>query len=124
MELLEVTGVSKRFGGIVALCDATLSAKAGEVHALLGENGAGKSTFIQILSGVLRRDGGNISVNGTAFAPADADAAKRCGIVTVFQELSSIPDLTVEGNMWVRRESRTLLRTVDGWEIQLRTEAL
>ena len=52
MDLIEVSGLSKRFGGIVALSDAALLApRAGEVHALLGENGAGKSTFIQILSG-------------------------------------------------------------------------
>ena len=124
MEFLEVSGLSKRFGGIVALSDANLSARSGEVHALLGENGAGKSTFIQILAGVLRKDGGSVSVDGAAYTPADADAAKGSGIVTVFQELSSIPDLTVEGNIWFRREPRTLLRTVDGREIRRRTEAL
>mgnify|MGYP003453039312 CR=1 FL=1 len=53
MEFLKVSGLSKRFGGIVALSDASLEAKAGEVHALLGENGAGKSTFIQVLAGII-----------------------------------------------------------------------
>ena len=60
MDLVTVTGLSKRYGGIVALSEAEFSARAGEVHALLGENGAGKSTFIQILSGAVRHDGGTI----------------------------------------------------------------
>ena len=64
MDLVTVNGLSKRYGGIVALSEATFSARAGEVHALLGENGAGKSTFIQILSGAVRHDGGSILVDG------------------------------------------------------------
>jgi len=124
MELLNAGGLSKRFGGIVALRDASFSASAGEVHALLGENGAGKSTFIQILAGVLRADQGRILLDGADYAPKNPDAAARSGIVTVFQELSSIPDLTVEGNIWFRREPRTPLRTVAWREVRRRTEAL
>ncbi|MBX3578704.1 MAG: sugar ABC transporter ATP-binding protein [Rhizobiaceae bacterium] len=124
MDLLSAHGLSKRFGGIVALDDASFSARAGEVHALLGENGAGKSTFIQILGGVLRPDAGTITLGGSDYRPVDPDAARARGIVTVFQELSSIPDLTVEGNIWFRREPRTVLRTVAKREIRRRTEAL
>lgn len=124
MEFLKVSGLSKRFGGIVALSDASLTAKVGEVHALLGENGAGKSTFIQILAGVLRKDGGRMQLDGADYAPADADTAHDRGVVTVFQELSSIPDLTVEGNIWFRREPLTPLRMVDRREVRRRTEAL
>jgi ribose transport system ATP-binding protein len=124
MELLSAGGLSKRFGGIVALNEASFSATAGEVHALLGENGAGKSTFIQILAGVLRADQGRILLDGADYAPRDPDAAARRGIVTVFQELSSIPDLSVEGNIWFRREPRTVLRTVSRREVRRRTEAL
>ena len=69
MDLIDVTGLSKRYGGIVALSDAEFSARAGEVHALLGENGAGKSTFIQILSGAVRHDGGTILVDGAGLSP-------------------------------------------------------
>jgi len=124
MDLLEVAGLSKRFGGIIALNEASFSATAGEVHALLGENGAGKSTFIQILAGVLRKDEGRIGLGGADYSPANPDAARARGIVTVFQELSPIPDLTVEGNIWFRREPRTLLRTVDRREMRRRTESL
>jgi len=105
MDLLEVSGLSKRYGGIVALSGADFSARAGEVHALLGENGAGKSTLIQILAGAVRHDGGAIRINGAPYAPANPDAAHAAGISAVFQELSLIPDLTIEQNIWsgVRR---------------------
>ena len=124
MDLLDVNGLSKRFGGIVALSEASFSARAGEVHALLGENGAGKSTFIQILAGVLRKDEGLVQLDGADYSPVNPDAARARGIVTVFQELSPIPDLTVEGNIWFRREPRTFVRTVDRREVRRRTEAL
>ena len=106
-------GLSKRYGGIVALSEAEFSARAGEVHALLGENGAGKSTFIQILSGAVRHDGGTILVDGEDYRPANPDAAQARGIAAVFQELSLIPDLTVEQNIWFRHEPLTALGTVD-----------
>jgi ribose transport system ATP-binding protein len=113
MDLVVANGLSKRYGGIVALSEAEFSARAGEVHALLGENGAGKSTFIQVLSGAVRHDAGNILVNGEDYRPANPDAAQARGIAAVFQELSLIPDLTVEQNIWFRHEPRTALMTVD-----------
>ncbi|MCB1466878.1 MAG: sugar ABC transporter ATP-binding protein [Rhizobiaceae bacterium] len=111
MDLIDVKELSKRFGGIIALSDATFSARAGEVHALLGENGAGKSTFIQILSGALRYDSGAIHVGGSEYRPQNPDAAQSLGIAAVFQELSLIPDLTVEENIWFRHEPLTWFGT-------------
>ena len=113
MDLIEVSGLSKRFGGIVALDGVSFSARAGEVHALLGENGAGKSTLIQILAGALRHDTGQVLVDGQPYRPAGPDAAEARGIAAVFQELSLIPDLTVEQNVWFRHAPRTRLGTVD-----------
>jgi ribose transport system ATP-binding protein len=121
MDLVVATGLSKRYGGIVALSEAEFSARAGEVHALLGENGAGKSTFIQILSGAVRHDGGTILVDGQDYRPANPDAAQARGIAAVFQELSLIPDLTVEQNIWFRREPRTLIGTVDRAALRRKT---
>lgn len=120
-ELIEARSVDKRYGGIVALSEASFSARAGEVHALLGENGAGKSTFIQILSGAVHHDGGSISVDGIDYRPANPDAAQARGIAAVFQELSLIPDLTVEQNIWFRREPRNLIGMVDRRELRRRT---
>jgi len=124
MDLITVKGLSKRYGGIVALSEADFSARAGEVHALLGENGAGKSTFIQILSGAIRHDEGSIVVDGKDYRPANPDAAQAEGVAAVFQELSLIPDLTVEQNIWFRREPRTVLRTVHRAEMRRKTLAL
>jgi ribose transport system ATP-binding protein len=121
MDLVVAKGLSKRYGGIVALSEAEFSARAGEVHALLGENGAGKSTFIQILSGAARHDAGTLLVDDADYHPANPDDAQARGIAAVFQELSLIPDLTVEQNIWFRREPRTVLRTVDRGELRRRT---
>jgi ribose transport system ATP-binding protein len=124
MDLIAVNALSKRFGGIVALDRVEFAARAGEVHALLGENGAGKSTLIQILSGALRHDEGVILVDGKDYRPADPDAAQACGIAAVFQELSLVPDLTVEQNVWFRHEPLTALGTVDRTAIRRRTREL
>ncbi len=124
MDLLTVKGITKRYGGIVALSDASFSARAGEVHALIGENGAGKSTFIQILCGAERHDSGSILLDGADYRPTNPDAGMDRGVVAVFQELSLVPDLTVEQNIWFRREPRTWLLTADFREIRRRTLAL
>ena len=94
------------------------------MHALLGENGAGKSTLIQILAGAVRHDGGTIRVNGKLYTPANPDAALDSGIAAVFQELSLIPDLTVEQNIWFRREQLSPIGTVRRREMRRRTLAL
>ncbi len=124
MKLIEVQRVTKRFGGVVALNEADFSASAGEVHALIGENGAGKSTFIQILAGTLSYDSGDVQLDGQSYRPANPDAARALGVAAVFQELSLIPDLTVEQNIWFRHEQRTPLRTVDGAALRRRTTEL
>jgi len=121
MSLLQATGITKRFGGIVALKSVAFEARAGEVHAVLGENGAGKSTFIQILSGAIAADEGSLSLRGQPFAPKNPREAERAGIAAVFQELSLVPDLTVAENIWFRREPLTWFGTVDRRELLRRT---
>ena len=122
--LLQAESITKRFGGIVALQDMHFAAAAGEVHAILGENGAGKSTFIGILAGALRADEGHIVLRGEPYAPHSPVDAAAAGIATVLQELSLIPDLTVAENLWFGSEERTRLRTVDRRRIEARTRAL
>lgn len=114
MPLLSASGIDKRFGGVVALDGADFACEAGEIHALLGENGAGKSTMVKVLCGVHPPDAGVIVYDGqpTTFrGPADAVAA---GIVPVFQELSLVPDLTVAENLFIGEEPRNRLGLVDG----------
>ncbi len=109
--LLELRGVRKRFGGVVALRDGNLSVEAGEVHLLLGENGAGKSTLVKIVAGMLARDGGELRWQGRPAAflrPAEAAAN---GIAMVHQESLLAPHLTVAENIFLGREERRPL----GW---------
>ncbi len=96
---LEVRGVTKTFGATVALKEASFSVIAGEAHALLGENGAGKSTMVKLLSGLISPDAGEIALGGARVALTSPAAARRHGIATAFQELTLVRDLTVTENM-------------------------
>src|SRR5438270_3335976 len=91
--------ITKRFAGVTALSDVTLSIARGECHGLMGENGAGKSTLGKILSGIHRADSGRILIDGATqnfHSPADAQAA---GVGMVHQELAFCPDLSVAENL-------------------------
>lgn len=104
--LLEMNDVQKRFGGAVALKGAKLSARAGEIHALLGENGAGKSTMLKILAGVHVPDGGTIKLSGTDFVPGSPYASIEQGIAVIYQEPSLFPDLSLAENVFIGRQPK------------------
>jgi ribose transport system ATP-binding protein len=98
---LRLSGIGKRYGGVVALDDVDFAARRHSIHAVLGENGAGKSTLIKIISGAVHPDAGTMALDGqTVQLRGPKDAIAR-GIVCVFQELSLIPDLTVAENICV-----------------------
>ena len=94
----------KSYGGIHALRGATIDVRAGEVHALLGENGTGKSTLMRILCGVEPPDSGQIALHGEPVQFRSAAQAREAGVGIVFQELSLFPDLDVLANLFVGRE--------------------
>jgi inositol transport system ATP-binding protein len=101
--LLTVEGVTKHFAGVTALKDVSLEVRPGEILGLLGENGAGKSTLLKILSGVQPPSDGRILFDGAEYKPSSPQDAKRLGIVTIYQELSLIPRLTVAENIFIGR---------------------
>ncbi|MFN7993698.1 MAG: sugar ABC transporter ATP-binding protein [Bryobacteraceae bacterium] len=104
--LLELSNIQKRFGGVAALRDGNLSVDAGEVHLLLGENGAGKSTMMKIVAGMAQRDAGRMLWNGQeVFLRSPAEAA-AIGIAMVHQESLLAPHLTVAENIFLGREPR------------------
>ena len=101
--MLNVRGLGKRFGNFAALESVDLTLRAGEIHALLGENGAGKSTLIKTITGALGRDAGTVSLGGVPIAPRSPAEAAQLGIVTVYQEVNLLPNLTVAENLFLGR---------------------
>ena len=102
--VLSVRHARKRFGAVDALKDVSLSANAGEVLALLGDNGAGKSTMVKCISGVFPLDEGVILIDGDPVAIHSPAAARRAGIETVYQELALFDNLTPAQNFYCGRE--------------------
>lgn len=103
--LIELSQISKRFGGTVALSDIDWSIDAGEVHCLVGENGSGKSTLIKILTGVHPPDpGGAITIDEVTYASLTPHRAKSLGVQVIFQDLSLFPNLTVMENIAIDME--------------------
>ena len=102
--ILRMTGVSKRFPGVNALEGVHLEVGEAEIHALLGENGAGKSTLLKILSGAHTADAGAIELFGETVAFASPHDAQRAGIVTIYQEFTLAPDMSIAENVFIGRE--------------------
>jgi rhamnose transport system ATP-binding protein len=102
--ILELNQISKRFSGVEVLHEVSFSLRPGEVHALLGENGAGKSTMVKVMTGVYQPDGGEIFLNGEQVHFSDARASRQAGIAAIYQELSLFPDLDVAENIFVGRQ--------------------
>jgi ribose transport system ATP-binding protein len=96
---LQVSGLRKHYGAVVALEYANLNVVPGEVHALLGANGAGKSTLVKMLTGVIHPDGGRIVMRGAEVRLDTPAAAQRAGLGAVFQDPALAPDLTVLENL-------------------------
>jgi ribose transport system ATP-binding protein len=122
--VLQMTAISKRFPGVVALDRVDFDLTGGEIVALVGENGAGKSTLMKILAGIHRADSGEIRIDGAAIvlhAPGDA---ARSGIAVIHQELEVIDTLDVAGNVFLGREPRMggPLRLLDRRTMDMETE--
>jgi simple sugar transport system ATP-binding protein len=102
--LLEMRGIEKHFGNVIALSGVSFDVRAGECHCLLGDNGAGKSTFIKTMSGVHPPSVGEMRVQGKQVKFASPREAMAAGIATVFQDLAMIPLMSVTRNFWMGRE--------------------
>jgi len=97
--LLELTGITKRFPGVLANDDVHLEVAPGEIHALLGENGAGKSTLMNILYGLYRPDEGEVRLNGEPSGIASPADAIEAGVGMIHQHFMLVPTLTVAENV-------------------------
>src|SRR6516164_4866072 len=120
---LELSGISKRYAGVRALEGVDFACERGKIHAVLGENGAGKSTLIKIISGVVQPDAGTMHLAGNQVSFATPSAANAAGVVSVFQELSLMPDLSVADNISIASPPRRF-GLIDAKAQRRRAEAL
>ncbi len=109
---LRLIGLSKRFGGVLALDDIDWDVRRGEIHCLVGENGCGKSTLIKAVAGVHAPSGGRIEIEGTDVLPLEPQRAKALGIEVIYQDLSLFPNLSVAENIAVGETLGRALRPV------------
>lgn len=110
--LIDMEGIEKSFPGVRALDQCRFELRAGEVHALLGENGAGKSTMMKVLAGIYAPDAGHIRYRGKEVTIPTPKAAQQLGISMIHQELNLMPHLTLAQNVFIGREPR---KTVGFW---------
>jgi ribose transport system ATP-binding protein len=97
--LLQLSNIGKRFPGVLALKNVSWSLERGEVHALVGENGAGKSSLVKVLSGLYQPDEGQMTLNGEHYAPTSPHMSLASGVRVVYQEFTLLPDLNVAENL-------------------------
>ena len=105
--VLDVKGVSKRFGGLQALADVGIRIRAGEIYGLIGPNGAGKTTFFNVITGLYTPDGGSFELAGRPYRPSAVHEVSRQGIARTFQNIRLFPEMTALENVMVGRHVRT-----------------
>ncbi|MDQ0395217.1 sugar ABC transporter ATP-binding protein [Labrys monachus] len=116
---LQMTGIAKSFGGVTALRGVDFTLRAGEIHGLVGENGAGKSTMMKIIAGVHTEYQGSLQIDGKEVHFRSAHDSLAAGISMVHQELSIVPDLTVAENVYLGKQPVTAIGTID-WSAMIR----
>lgn len=122
--VLELRNAVKSFGAVVAVSDGTIELREGEIHALIGENGAGKSTMVKILAGVHRPDVATFRVAGDDVSFKNVGESKAAGISVIYQEPTLFPDLTVAENIYIGRQPTNSLRLIDRRRMRLDAAAL
>ena len=105
--VLQVSGVSKRFGGLQALSDVGITIERGQVYGLIGPNGAGKTTFFNILTGLYTPDSGNFALAGKVYQPTAVHTVAQAGIARTFQNIRLFAEMTALENVMVGRHVRT-----------------
>ncbi len=121
---LKLTGVSKRFGSVVALRDGNLELYPGSIHALVGENGAGKSTLVKIIAGLYSRDTGAFELEGEEVAFRTTAESKAAGIAVIYQEPTLFPDLSLTENVFMGRQLTRGLGMIDRSTMRSEVESL
>jgi branched-chain amino acid transport system ATP-binding protein len=105
--ILEVKGISKRFGGLQALSDVGLTIQRGQVYGLIGPNGAGKTTFFNVITGLYTPDSGSFQLGGKPYSPTAVHEVAKAGIARTFQNIRLFAEMTALENVMVGRHIRT-----------------
>ena len=124
MSLVEIRHLYKSFSGVNVLANVDFDLDAGEVHALLGENGAGKSTFIKILSGAYQRDSGTLSIDGQTLQNLNPQLAQELGVVTIYQDRNLVPYLSVAENILIADEPLGSLGAISWKQLYRRADEI
>ena len=122
--ILRMKGITKSFSGVTVLDNVDFDLKKGEVHALLGENGAGKSTMMKILGGIYKPDSGELVLNGKTVVMSNPLVARSLGISFIHQEISLVEELTIAQNMFLGDEPRKGKIFVDNKTIKKRAQKM
>jgi rhamnose transport system ATP-binding protein len=122
--VLALHGAAKSFGAVRAVTDGTIDLYAGEAHALLGENGAGKSTVVKILAGVHQPDSGQVLIDGEPVSLHSPAGAQDAGIAVIYQEPTLFPDLSIAENIFMGRQPLLAGRRIDRRRLRADSAAL
>ena len=122
--VLKLEGITKIFPGVKALNRVSFDLKPGEIHALMGENGAGKSTFIKVITGVHKPEEGTILVHGEKKVFESPTDAQKCKIAAIYQHVTCYPDLSVTENIFMGHELRKASGLVDWAKMHEQAEIL
>lgn len=122
--ILELSSITKKFPGVLALDQVDFNLKEGEVHALVGENGAGKSTLIKIISGVHKKDGGEIKFKGQSVDIKGPKHSRRLGISVIYQEFNLVPYLSISENIFLGREDMKGQTIIDKKEMYQKSKKI
>lgn len=105
--VLNVSGISKRFGGLQALTDVRMQIERGQVYGLIGPNGAGKTTFFNVITGLYTPDSGSFELSGKPYEPTEVHLVAQAGIARTFQNIRLFAEMTALENVMVGRHVRT-----------------
>jgi len=122
--ILELSSITKKFPGVLALDQVDFNLKEGEVHALVGENGAGKSTLIKIISGVHKKDGGEIKFKGQSVDIKGPKHSRKLGISVIYQEFNLVPYLSISENIFLGREDMKGQTIIDKKEMYQKSKKI
>lgn len=122
--ILELKDVVKTFGGVTALAGVQFQLKKGEIHALMGENGAGKSTFIKVITGVHQPDRGIMLLEGERITPRNTMDSAKLGIAAIYQHVTAFPDLSVTENIFMGQEIKNKLGMYDWRQMNQKAKEL